>query len=729
MNNGILGKWIAAPGADRNFGAERCDSAPHFRREFEYEEKFEHGRVSISGLGFYELYLNGRKVGDRVLDPAVSDYLKHVRFVTLDITDYLRPGRNTVGVILGNGWYNPNTAEVWNFLTAPWRDCPKFALKLEIDGRTVLESDETWRVGKGPIVFNALRNGEFYDARLEVPGWTGDRFDDSAWPHAVRIAPPGGEPVEQKQPPCRVLGTFPAVPTGKFDVYDTKQNMAGWARITVEGEAGAEVTLRYAERLTPEGDLSAESQDVFVKSGEFQTDRYILKGGGVEIWEPRFTYHGFQFIKATVSGNAAIRKIEARMVGTAFDSVGRITMSEPDLNRLQAMTRWAYRSNYVGIPTDCPHREKNGWTGDAMLAAETGLFNFDPAASYLEWLQILADNQRPNGQLSGIAPSGGWGFNWGSGPAWDSVLLSMPADIYLHTGDDTAIRCFYDAMKRYLDYCESMATDHIVFFGLGDWCHPDREKMCPVEITSTGYYYMDAQLLSEFARILGRPEDEKRYGMLAEAIKKAFNARFLRKNGRYGTGSGIGEFTATGCALYHDLVPGEYKQPAVEFLAEHARRINCACDFGILGAKYIPRVLAEYGHAELALKFFTRHEFPGWAHWIDLGMTTLGENWTGNNSRNHIMFGDLSAWFYRYLGGFRHEWERPGYRHLRVRPFPVIASCIAEYRGYVSDWKVEDGEFVIQLSVPSGCTATLAMPDGSAFELESGRYQRSCRLS
>ena len=416
------------------------------------------------------------------------------------------------------------------------------------------------------------------------------------------------------------------------------------------------------------------------------------------------------------------------MVGTAFDSVGRITMSEPDLNRLQAMTRWAYRSNYVGIPTDCPHREKNGWTGDAMLAAETGLFNFDPAASYLEWLQILADNQRPSGQLSGIAPSGGWGFNWGSGPAWDSVLLSMPADIYLHTGDDTAIRCFYDAMKRYLDYCESMATDHIVFFGLGDWCHPDREKMCPVEITSTGYYYMDAQLLSEFARILGRPEDEKRYGMLAEAIKKAFNARFLRKNGRYGTGSGIGEFTATGCALYHDLVPGEYKQPAVEFLAEHARRINCACDFGILGAKYIPRVLAEYGHAELALKFFTRHEFPGWAYWIDLGMTTLGENWTGNNSRNHIMFGDLSAWFYRYLGGFRHEWERPGYRHLRVRPFPVIASCIAEYRGYVSDWKVEDGEFVIQLSVPSGCTATLAMPDGSVFELESGRYQRSCRL-
>ena len=712
MNNGILGKWIAAPETDRGFGSERCDSAPHFRREFEYEEKFEHGRVSISGLGFYELYLNGRKVGDRVLDPAVSDYLKHVRFVTLDITDYLRPGRNTVGVILGNGWYNPNTAEVWNFLTAPWRDCPKFALKLEIDGRTVLESDETWRVGKGPIVFNALRNGEFYDARLEVPGWTGDRFDDSAWPHAVRIAPPGGEPVEQKQPPCRVLGTFPAVPTGKFDVYDTKQNMAGWARITVEGEAGAEVTLRYAERLTPEGDLSAESQDVFVKSGEFQTDRYILKGGGVEIWEPRFTYHGFQFIKATVSGNAAIRKIEARMVGTAFDSVGRITMSEPDLNRLQAMTRWAYRSNYVGIPTDCPHREKNGWTGDTQLACETGLCCFDAATSLEQWLDTLADCQRPSGQLPGIAPTSGWGYNWGSGPAWDAALFVIPETIYLYTGRRRAFETHFGAMLRYLDYAFDRATDDLVCFGLGDWNHVDPARMAPAELTDSFYLYCCTRLAAKFARRLNRPvaaELEAR----AARVRDAVNRRYYNGDGSYAHD----EMTSLGGALFHGVAPETERAVIAARLDRIVREHRYIPDFGILGSKAVPRALADAGYVETAYRMFTQPEYPGWIHWLRQGATTLWGNWHGEASRNHIMFGDVAAWSFRYLGGLAPDEDAPGFSKVTLRPNPVpqlefFNMCHETPCGRIEvRWTNRDGEFRVDAKAPEGVECKLELPE------------------
>ena len=712
MNNGILGKWIAAPETDRGFGSERCDSAPHFRREFEYEEKFEHGRVSISGLGFYELYLNGRKVGDRVLDPAVSDYLKHVRFVTLDITDYLRPGRNTVGVILGNGWYNPNTAEVWNFLTAPWRDCPKFALKLEIDGRTVLESDETWRVGKGPIVFNALRNGEFYDARLEVPGWTGDRFDDSAWPHAVRIAPPGGEPVEQKQPPCRVLGTFPAVPTGKFDVYDTKQNMAGWARITVEGEAGAEVTLRYAERLTPEGDLSAESQDVFVKSGEFQTDRYILKGGGVEIWEPRFTYHGFQFIKATVSGNAAIKKIEARMVGTAFDSVGRITMSEPDLNRLQAMTRWAYRSNYVGIPTDCPHREKNGWTGDTQLACETGLCCFDAATSLEQWLDTLADCQRPSGQLPGIAPTSGWGYNWGSGPAWDAALFVIPETIYLYTGRRRAFETHFGAMLRYLDYAFDRATDDLVCFGLGDWNHVDPARMAPAELTDSFYLYCCTRLAAKFARRLNRPvaaELEAR----AARVRDAVNRRYYNGDGSYAHD----EMTSLGGALFHGVAPETERAVIAARLDRIVREHRYIPDFGILGSKAVPRALADAGYVETAYRMFTQPEYPGWIHWLRQGATTLWGNWHGEASRNHIMFGDVAAWSFRYLGGLAPDEDAPGFSKVTLRPNPVpqlefFNMCHETPCGRIEvRWTNRDGEFRVDAKAPEGVECKLELPE------------------
>ncbi len=724
-----FGQWITGSALSRNCTDSKCPSpAPHFRRAFQCDG-FTAGCVRLSGVGYHELYLNGRKVGDRVLDPAVSCYEKRVRFVTFDITEYLHPGINVIGIILGNGWYNPTTEEVWNFVKAPWRDGVKFTLELEIDGKIVLEADESWKYSSGPILFDALRNGETYDARRELDGWLSERYDDSAWLPVLRVAGPGGELDEQKMPPCRVLQTLPAVlhPAGK--VYDAGQNLSGWAGITVCGEPGAEVKLEYAERITDDGDLDTSFQDVFIKSGDFQTDRYILKGNGVESWEPRFTYHGFQYIRATVTGNAELRGVEARFVGTAFDSIGKLSTDNETINRLQKITRWSFRSNYVGIPTDCPHREKNGWTGDAAIAADTGLYNFDVGSSYTEWLRLLADCQRPNGQLPGIAPSGGWGFNWGSGPAWDCALFSIPYEIYLHTGDDTAIRQNYPEMKRYLDFCAAMESDGILSFGLGDWAAPGEHRNTPSPaLTSTGYYCMDAKLLSRFARMLGETEEESRFRDLAERIRAAFNREFHLGDGLYGDGSGKGELTSLGCALYHDLVEPKFRQRTLERLVDLCRREECRANFGILGAKYVPRVLAENGYADLACRFFTQREFPGWAHWIDLGLTTLGEHWNGAASRNHIMFGDLGAWFFRYLGGFRHDPEQPGFRHLIVAPCPVVNACRAEYRGYISDWEVKEGLMTIRLTVPPNSTALLRLPGGESFELGSGIYVRSAKL-
>lgn len=725
-----FGHWITSPQLSRNcVTADPPSPAPLFRRAFECSG-FTTGRVRLSGVGYHELYLNGRKVGDRVLDPAVSCYEKRVRFVTFDITEYLHPGTNVIGVILGNGWYNPSTAEVWNFFKAPWRDCVKFTIELEIDGRLVLGADESWKWTSGPILFDALRNGETYDARCEIDGWLGERYDDSGWLSAVRIAGPGGMLDEQKMPPCKVLQTIPMTlhPAGR--VYDAGQNLSGWARIAVQGEAGAEVKLEYAERITEDGDLDTNFQDTFIKSGDFQTDRYILKGsGGVESWEPRFTYHGFRYVRVSVTGAAEVRSIEARFVGTAFDSIGKITTSDETINQLQKMTRWSFRSNFVGIPTDCPHREKNGWTGDAAIAADTGLYNFDVGSSYAEWLQLLADCQRRNGQLPGIAPTGGWGFDWGSGPAWDCALFSIPYEIYLHTGDDTAIRQNYPAMKRYLDFCGTMESDGILAFGLGDWASPEECGKSPSPaLTSTGYYYMDAKRISSFARLLGEPEEEAKYRDLAERVRAAFNRKFHLGDGLYGDGSGKGELTALGCALYHDLVEPEFRQRTLDRLVALCREGGCRAYFGILGAKYVPRVLAENGHADLACRFFTQREFPGWAHWIDLGLTTLGEHWDGTASRNHIMFGDLGAWFFRYLGGFRHDPERPGCRHLIVAPCPVVESCRAEYRGYVSEWEVKDGTMTIRLTVPPNSSAMLQLPGEERFELGSGIYVRSAKL-
>ena len=719
-----MGKWISMPGFHRTYVSDRNDPAPYFRREFN-GGKFNNVTLKICGLGYFELYLNGQRVGDQVLAPVVSEYDKHSRYLTFDVTSRLRDECNTIVVILGNGWYNPSTAEVWNFLTAPWRDCPKFALELEADGKLLLESDENWRVTSGPIRFDALRNGEFYDARMELTGFTESGYDDSSWQYACRVSGPGGILVEQKQEPCRVLATIPAKFTGRHDLWDVGQNLTGWARITVEGDAGAEVTLQYAERITDDGDLDTTFQDEYILSGAFQTDKYILKGGGVEIWEPRFTYHGFQYIKATVLGNATLRNVEARFVASDFPSVGTLTTSDETINALQKMTRWSFHSNFVGIPTDCPHREKNGWTGDAHIAVETGLWNFDPSRCYREWLTILTDCQRPSGALPGIAPSGGWGFNWGNGPAWDSALVAIPYYIYLYTGNMDAIRDNYEPIKRYLDFCGSMATDYTVSFGLGDWCPSGAET--PAAITSTGYYYMDAKMAAAFAELLGHPDEAENYRALAGEIAAAFHRRFYQGNGVYESDT----LTALSCALYHDLVPETEKAQVLARLIDKVEALDGAVDFGILGAKYVPRVLADNGRADLALKFFTRRQFPSWGYWVELGLTTLAEHWDGTASRNHIMFGDISAWFFTYLAGFRHDWNRAGSKYLEIAPCPVLESCRAEYRNYLSEWHcADDGTFRIELTIPPNCEALLRMPDGSAPQLlTEGRYQRRCSVA
>ena len=304
--------------------------------------------------------------------------------------------------------------------------------------------------------------------------------------------------------------------------------------------------------------------------------------------------------------------------------------------------------------------KKNGWTGDAHIAAETGLFNFDAAGSYAQWLDSLVDVQRPSGQIPGIVPSCGWGYN-NIGPTWDSALLLIPWYVYLYTGDDSVIQKHYGAMIKYLDYCTQMADEHIISFGvLGDWCHVNPERMVDRALTDTAYYYVDALLLAKFADMLGDNDNSRYYSELSDKIKTAFNNKFYKGNGIYAEG----EQTAMGCALYQGLVDESLKTEVVERLADAVEAAGVKPDFGILGAKYIPRVLADNGHAELAFKLITQPEFPGWVNWLNQGATTLWEFWDGAGSQNHIMFGDISAWFYQYLAGIVPDAAKPGFKHF-----------------------------------------------------------------
>lgn len=705
--------------------------APLYRKDFQLEGAVRQAKLHVCGLGYFVASLNGQRVGDHVLDPVVSQYDKRVRYVTHEVTGLLRPGLNAVGMMLGNGWYNSHTEGFWALEKAPWRDYPKLILELEVQlesGAMVRwGSDGTWRVAEGPVRFDGLRNGETYDARAEIPGWDLPGFDDRAWEKASVVPGPGGQLEPQIAPPCRVMQTLTPVSVRRLAsgaaIYDLGQNLAGWAQLRASGPAGTEVVLRYAEKLTADGDIDQGNISSFIKSGECQTDRYIFKGQGEEVWEPNFTYHGFQYVRVEgLPSEPTLDTLCGRVVHTDFAEIGGFDCSDESLNRLQSCARWSYRGNFVGIPTDCPHREKNGWTGDAQLAAEFGLWNFGGQAAYGEWLDSMVDCQRPNGQLPGIVPCAAWGYNWGSGPAWDSALILIPWYVYLYTGDRSHIERLYPAMARYVAYLGTLATDHIVHFGLGDWCTTDEQRRCPVELTSTAYYSVLVGLLARFATLTGRQDEAAGFQALAGSIRHAFNAAFYRGDGLYADG----QMTALGCAVYQGLVEDDQRQAVVDRLADAVERNGGKVDFGILGAKYVPRALADNGRADLAYRLFTQPEFPGWVNWVRQGATTLREDWHSGASQNHIMFGDIGACFYQYFAGIVPDPAQPGFSYVTIRPMPVkgldrVSAWHRAPAGIIrSVWTREAGKLTFDVTLPEGTSGELRLPDGGVVELHAG---------
>ncbi len=716
-------KWICSP-----LGGTDVDHAvpvPLFRKTFFVEKKVVSARAYVCGLGYYELYINGMKIGDDVLSPAFTRYDKTVLYNSYDITEAFDLGENVIGVMLGNGWYNCFTSEVWDYRQAPWRHHPKLIIQVHItlaggDELTVI-SDSGWKVSAGPIIFDGLRNGEFYDARLEKPGWNRQGYDDGEWKKARISRSPGGLLKSSQMPPIKVTGTIKPVGLKQIKpeiwVYDFGQNISGWAQITVSGLSGTEIMLKYAEKLTEDGLIDQTNINIYVNSGEFQTDKYILKGGGLETWEPRFTYHGFQYVQVEgFPGTPTLADLSGRVVHTALDSFGSFECSDELLNKIQQCARWSTLTNYHSIPTDCPHREKNAWTGDASLSAEQVLLNFNPLTAYTKWMNDFRDVQRPSGQLPGIVPTGGWGYNWGSGPAWDSAIILIPWYMYLYCGDKSILETMYGNMEKYIDYMASMSDGYIVDFGLGDWCPPGsgpEYSACPSAVTDTAYYYADAVIAARIAEILEKPDDKAMYSKLADNIRNAFRREFLDVT----TGNVTGECqTSMATALYQGLVNEDEKQKVFERLVEQVEKANRHIDCGILGAKYVMHSLNDLGRADLAYAIAEQTDYPGWGYWIVQGATTLWETWIGNSSRNHHMFSDISAWFYKGLAGINPDPEEPGFKHTILRPNPVEGLYWVKCRhkspyGWIEcNWKVEEGLFSIDIIIPVNCHAVLYPP-------------------
>ncbi len=700
---------------------ESAGAAPCLRKEFSCPEKFRKAIMYLCGLGWHELYINGRKADDRVLAPNLSQYDKLVSYIAYDVTALLHPGANAVAVYLGNGLYNCFEIAHWNFDKAPWRDLPKLCCDLELDGNIILSSDDTWKCHASPIIFDAMRNGEFYDARNELDGVAEASFDDSAWANAQYCYPPGGILFEEEQEPCRVTRTYEPIEVWQVDsnrkVYDFGTNLTGWVRIKVKGRAGTVLEFEYGEKTDPVShQLESGYLAMYIDRGRFQTDRYILRGReNGEEWEPAFTYHGFRYVMVgCYNGEAEIESIQACFVHTDFAQLGKLDSSAAMLNKLQQITCQSYLANFTSIPTDCPHREKNGWTGDANWAAETGFWNFDVRKSCKHFLNVLTSCQRPNGQLPGIAPTPGYGYNWGNGPSYDGLLFEYIYNLYLFANDNEAVHCHYDAMRRYLDYCRSMSSDHLVSFGLDDWCPVDRINRTPLEVTASGYYYQCLQRMAFFAGLLKRPQDQDFYANEAAGVKKAFADKFIRNDGSVANNS----WTSLGTVLYFGLADENLCKKIAGRLVAEVRNNAHKVNFGTNGAKFIPRVLADYGYAEDAYLLITQDEFPGWGWWVRQGATTLWEQWNGTGSRTHIMFGDISAWMYQYLGGVSPLPEAPGFKHTRIRPNFVpqlehfCMSYLSPYGRIISGWRRSGKDINYSITLPENCSADLYLPDG-----------------
>jgi alpha-L-rhamnosidase len=712
------GKWIGR-NSDTN-----AQPAPLLRKTFASAKGVRKARVYVCGLGYYELRINGKKIGDHLLDPGYTRYDRRVLYTSYDVTDALRAGKNAIGVMLGTGWYNVHTRAVWDFHKAPWRAAPKLLLQLEIEyagGRKeTIVSDSNWKVSTGPIVFDSIYGGETYDARLERNGWDTADYNDAGWAVAEVLEAPKGKLSAQAMPPIKASQVLRPVrltePRPGVFVYDMGQNFAGCAQLNVRGPAGTTVVMKYGERLTREGLLDrADIQQHIVRmdtNQQFQTDTYILKGKGTEHWHSRFTYHGFQYVEVTgFPGKLGLGNLRGIFMHSAVPQAGSFECSNPLLTRILRAGRWAYLSNLQGIPTDCPHREKNGWTGDAHIAGEQGLFNYEPAAVYTKWVNDLHDEQKSSGELPGIVPTSGWGYAWGNGPAWDSAFLLLPNYLYEYCGNSRILVQNYGGLKRYVDYLTTKAKDGIVSIGLNDWA--PYKTQTAAEVTSTAYYYRDAQIVALAAKLAGNDGDARKYSQLAGRIKRAFNEKFYHPDtGLYDKGSQ----TALSCALYQGLVDETEKGRVVQNLVAAVERANWHIDTGILGAKYILNALTENGRADVAYRMASQKDLPSWGWWLEQGGTTLWEQWNGTESRNHIMFGDILAWFYKALAGINPDPNGPGFHHFIIKPHPVgdLTWARATYQsasGPISvAWKKYGTTFDLNLNIPANTSATVYLP-------------------
>jgi len=736
-------EWIydgrEAPGTEAEMYLDIAN--PLFRKEFSINNEIQSARLYITGLGYYEAYLNGQKVGDHILDPGWTNYAKRIQYITYDVTDMLQSGKNAIGVMLGNGWYNPlplylfNRLNLRNILTIGQPRCLlQLLIRFEDGTEQVIVSDDTWKTGKGPILKNNVYMGEKYDAWLEQPGWNKPEFDDSNWIDAVTISSPGGRLVSQIQPPIKITRIIRPVlitePEKDIFIFDMGQNFAGCARLKVTGPAGTKVQLRYGELLHEDGTLNdLTTIACHIREGWYyqhreghprnanQTDTYILKGDGEEVYHSRFTFHGFRYVEVTgYPGKPSLESLEGLRMNADLLVTGEFECSNPLFNKIQENATWTFLSNVFSIESDCPGREKFGYGGDIFTACEAYIYNYDMASFYVKTVRDFQDDQRPSGGMPECAPDNAIydkGLTKETGPiGWMIAHPFLQDRLYRYYGDKRLINEQYESTVRLIEFIREHAPDHILNTGISD--HATIAPK-PENVTATAFYYHHVAMLVEFAGILGKTDDQKKYAALADEIKKAFIKEFVRE----GTGKVDIETQASQAfALYYDLLPEADRQAALDVLEDDILIKNAGhLSTGIFGTKMLYDVFRIYNRNDLGFIITNQKTYPGYGYMIENGGTTIWENWRGGlSSYNHPMFGSVSEWFFKSLGGIYPDDDAVGFDHFVIKPaitgdLEWIRSYYHSIRGPIeSNWHLQNDTLYLETIIPVNTTAMILIP-------------------
>ena len=742
-------KWIGLdepPQKTANEAASRRLAARYLRKEFTASRQVKRATAYYSGLGLSEVYVNGKKAGDDVLSPGLTDYTKRIFYVTRDVTQMIHAGRNAIGVILGNGrFYAPRTKTPTGTQSYGF---PKVCLQLEVeytDGtREEITSDPSWKLTTaGPIQANNEYDGEEYDARREMPGWDSAGFNDTNWTPAQMVAAPGGKLVAQMMDPIRVTGTLKPIaitePKPGVFIFDLGQNMVGWCRLTVRGPAGTAISLRHAERLKPDGTLYLNN----LRSAKV-TDTYTLKGKGREIYEPRFTYHGFRYVEVTgFPGTPTPSSLEGRFVNDDVATAGEFACSQPTINRTYRNVVWGVRGNYRSMPTDCPQRdERQGWLGDRSAESKGESYLFDIAALYANWVQDMADSQKDSGSIPDVCPAY-WPF-YSDNVTWPSSAVIIPGTLLDQYADTGGIARDYPYMAKWIDHMSGFIKDGIIAKdSYGDWCVPpedaklihsnDPTRKTAPEILATSYFYHCLKLMVRYATLLNKSDDAARFAALADQLKTALNEKYYHpEKGYYGNGSQ----TAGVLPLAFDMVPDAERGRVFNHLAEKITgETKGHLGTGLIGGQWINRVLTDGGRADLVYGFATNTAYPSWGYMAEHGATTVWELWNGDtadpamNSGNHVMLvGDFIIWLYEKLAGIQGDPTTVGFKKTIIKPTLVgdlkwvQAHYDSPFGRIVSNWKRDGQKLTMEVTIPANTTATVFVPARDAAGVtESGK--------